>query len=572
MDDHSLLRPKTLNTEPNQPDSEKAWKHFYKTFKNLIDTLEENNKHPNKLRLLTNSVSPEIYPIIEECTTYEKAVEALESVYVKPVNTLYYRHLLATKKQETGDSLDEFLQKLKTLAKQCSFQAVTADKNRDDSIREAFIQGLTSDHIRQRLLESGHLELTNIFQLARTLEVAQKSSEGFKTSSFACATQPQMAPNQSQGNVDHVSDGGSETLAALPSKCFYCGYNYHPRNHCPARNQVCRRCGVQGHFDKVCQRDQFRNRSRPSDRDTRSRPNRTAAVSTAVLPNLSAVNASTQSVKSMVKVDIEGTEFDALVDSGSDLTFGHPEVVKSKNLKTYPTNVQITMADTGVVTKISLFFKQDIVIQKKTYKQVKFLIMPGLCADLILGRDFQSRHQSVVVQYGGVESPLVIGALGTLRIEPSPLFPHLSRDCKPIITKSRWYSLEDRQFIETEVNRLEKEGIIEKSDSPWRAQVVVDKSRTKKRMCIDYSTTINTYTHLDAYPLPLMKDVINNIAQHKIYSTLDLRSAFNQIPLIDDEKKYTAFEAGGQIYQFTRLPFGVTNGVTMFQRTMDSFI
>ena len=98
MDEHSLLRPKILSTEPNQPDSEKAWKHFYKTFTNLIATLEENDKHPNKLRLLTNSVSPEIYTIIEECATFENAVEVLKSVYVKPVNTLYYRHLLATKK------------------------------------------------------------------------------------------------------------------------------------------------------------------------------------------------------------------------------------------------------------------------------------------------------------------------------------------------------------------------------------------------------------------------------------------------------------------------------------------
>ena len=148
MDDSTLLRPKTLSMGPNQPDSETAWKHFHRTFTNLIETLEENDKDPNKLRLLINSVSPEVYTIIEDCATYEAAVETLESLYVKPVNTLYYRHLLATKKQEEGDDLDKFLQKLRITAKQCSFAAVTAEKNRDDSIRDSFIQGIQSNHIR----------------------------------------------------------------------------------------------------------------------------------------------------------------------------------------------------------------------------------------------------------------------------------------------------------------------------------------------------------------------------------------------------------------------------------------
>ena len=360
-----------------------------------------------------------------------------------------------------------------------------------------------------------------------------------------------------------------ETSASVSSRlCYFCGYRFHPRNRCPARNKTCRKCGVQGHFDTVCQNI---NRSR-NQSNYYSNRNGPVNAATAVLPNLSAVNASTQAVKSMVKVDINGSEFDALVDSGSDLTFGHPEVVKSKNLKTFPINAEITMADTGVTCKISLYFQQDIIVNNKRYKQVKFLVMPGLCADLILGRDFQSRHQSVVVNYGGAECPLIVGALGTLKIEPRPLFPHLTKDVRPIASKSRRYSLEDREFIKSEVERLLTDGIIEKSDSPWRAQIVVDKKGTKKRMCIDYSTTINTYTYLDAYPLPLMKDVINNIAKYKIYSTLDLRSAFNQIPLIEADKKYTAFEADGQLYHFNRLPFGVTNGVAMFQRTMDSFI
>ena len=135
-------------------------------------------------------------------------------------------------------------------------------------------------------------------------------------------------------------------------------------------------------------------------------------------------------------------------------------------------------------------------------------------------------------------------------------------------------TVHDKTYIAEETNRLLKEGIIEPSISPWRAQVLVvpETDTHRKRMVIDYSRTINTYTELDAYPLPNIEETVNEISSHSIFSTLDLKIAYHQIPLREDEKKYTAFESGGRLYQFTRMPYGVTNGVSSFQRTIDNII
>ena len=120
---------------------------------------------------------------------------------------------------------------------------------------------------------------------------------------------------------------------------------------------------------------------------------------------------------------------------------------------------------------------------------------------------------------------------------------------------------------------MQEEGIIEPSISAWRAQVLVTKSENhKKRLVIDYSQTINRFTQLDAYPLPRIDSLVNKIAKYKYFSTLDLKSAYHQITIQDSDKPYTAFEACGKLYQFCRLPFGVTNGVACFQRVMDGFI
>ena len=57
-----------------------------------------------------------------------------------------------------------------------------------------------------------------------------------------------------------------------------------------------------------------------------------------------------------------------------------------------------------------------------------------------------------------------------------------------------------------------------------------------------------------------------------MFSTFDLRNAYHQVPILNDDRKYTGFEANGRIYQIRQIPFGVTNGVAVFQRLMDNII
>ena len=66
--------------------------------------------------------------------------------------------------------------------------------------------------------------------------------------------------------------------------------------------------------------------------------------------------------------------------------------------------------------------------------------------------------------------------------------------------------------------------------------------------------------------------MINKLAQYKYFSTFDLKSAYHQVSINPAERKYTGFEANGQLYRFCRIPFGVTNGVAVFQRQMDKLI
>ncbi|GFS74281.1 retrovirus-related Pol polyprotein from transposon gypsy [Trichonephila clavipes] len=72
--------------------------------------------------------------------------------------------------------------------------------------------------------------------------------------------------------------------------------------------------------------------------------------------------------------------------------------------------------------------------------------------------------------------------------------------------------------------------------------------------------------------MPKIEEVILKISKNKVFSKIDLQSAYHQNPIQDSERHYTAFEACGKLYQFLRIPFGVTNGVTCFQRVIDKLI
>ena len=72
----------------------------------------------------------------------------------------------------------------------------------------------------------------------------------------------------------------------------------------------------------------------------------------------------------------------------------------------------------------------------------------------------------------------------------------------------------------------------------------------------------------------MIEETLNEVAKHKFYTTLDFKSAYHKVPLKDGEKHFTVFEACGKLYQFHRIPFGVTkrSGMLPAQRIIDYII
>ena len=87
-------------------------KTLVKNFENYVEVLTaalpEERRNIDKLKVLLNCVSHQVYDHVEESETYDEAIRVLKALYVKTPNKIFARHLLATAKQEVGQSLDDY--------------------------------------------------------------------------------------------------------------------------------------------------------------------------------------------------------------------------------------------------------------------------------------------------------------------------------------------------------------------------------------------------------------------------------------------------------------------------------
>ena len=181
-------------------------------------------------------------------------------------------------------------------------------------------------------------------------------------------------------------------------------------------------------------------------------------------------------------------------------------------------------------------------------------------ANKIIGMQGRELKKTIQKMY-----PEVFKHLG--RIEPTHHI-RLKETVQPVIHPPRKIPASMRSAVKEELLHMEKAGVIKRIEEPteWmNSMVVVDKPAGGLRICLD-PRDLNKAIQREHYQLPTFEEISSRLAGSTIFSKLDAKKGYWQIPLDEDSMKLTTFNTPFGRYQFTRLPYGIHSAQEVFHK------
>ena len=133
-------------------------------------------------------------------------------------------------------------------------------------------------------------------------------------------------------------------------------------------------------------------------------------------------------------------------------------------------------------------------------------------------------------------------------------------------------SLLELEEAKKQIESMLEHGFVRSSDSPYSAPVLfVPKKDGSLRFCIDYRW-LNKKTVKNRYPLPLPEELFDRLGSARVFSKIDLRSGYWQMPVKPGDVHKTAFKTRWGLYEFLVMPFGVTNAPAQFMNMMNDLL
>ena len=261
-----------------------------------------------KVALLLHSGGIELqeiyYTLVSEDhdTSFNDCVAVLDNYFTPKVNVPFERHFLRQMQQMEGETIDQFVCRLRQKAISCEFPSV------DEAIRDQIIEKCRDPKLRRKFLEkSSEATLTVLQETARVHEAVNTQMQSME--------RPEQVNKLSPNDRQAKEKGTKGKKPGKERKCYRCGGTGHlaQDKSCPALGKTCNKCGKSGHFAACCK---TKSTKKPSGRHRSEGANNVSEEKEELKKNITAFVLDTKSnngSSGVVDVQLKNV----LIDSGA---------------------------------------------------------------------------------------------------------------------------------------------------------------------------------------------------------------------------------------------------------------
>ncbi|XP_039757370.1 uncharacterized protein K02A2.6-like [Pararge aegeria] len=518
--------------------------------------------------------------------------------------------------QTKEEKISQYVADLKKLSKTCEFGTWL-----EESLRDQLVCGLSNETIRQRLFTELHLNFSKAYQLACSMEAAEKDAalvetkstmfSGFGNSSSVTADCQTMAgawrgKNDSQTRSSKERQQGQRQRSFLvreapttevksssssnrsrrlrsgsaSSACSVCGGD-HAAVGCRYSRFVCRVCNRQGHLARVCSYlthynmvaaepvSEIDSSSEEGSEEVIVQMNQISVESCKPILIMLKVNnhtlkmeCDTGSAVSCISFDLYSQKFSDSRLSRCNLTLRYytGEVV-------HPVGMLRPLVKYGDISKyLDLYVIRNgktLLLGRQWIVELGVQLPRFNCNSVEVSdfnlSEFSSRYCEVFAD-------------GLGRFTGGTVGIHLRPEAVPVFMRARPLAFALREPVERALDQLTRDGILTPVDrSDWATPIVpVVKKDGNIRICADYKLTLNKNIVVDRYPLPRVEDLLVRLHGGKRFTKIDLSQAYCQFELDERSKQYTVINTHKGLFRYNRLVFGLSSSPGIFQKRLEA--
>ena len=512
----------------------------------------------------------------EDKKKFEVVVERFERHFVKKRNVIFERAKFNQRKQEDGESVDDFVTALYCLSENCQYGDL-----RDEMIRDRIVVGLRDSSLSEKLQLEADLTLEKAVATARQRESVKKQQRVIRAEDSP-SNVDFINSKQSHGKKDKLVRSKPPAFkqwqkpnpVTSSEMCTRCGKRPHfGRQQCPARDATCQKCHRRGHFRAMCRTKSVRAVGTEESEEEDAFVGVVEESTSLVIPTVS-----TGAEPWTVTVTLNTLPVEFQIDTGADVSVISEELYKKLKAPPLEPSTKSLVGPSQDSLQVCGQFSGTLVHKDSTVKEVMYVVKglrkaligrPAITALQLVSRvnTVDSTKHKIKVKF-----PKLFKGLGTIEGEYSIV---LKQDATPYaLATPRRIPLPLKSQVEQELCRMEQLGVIRKVDMPteWCAgMVVVPKGNNKVRICVDL-TKLNKSVCRERHILPSVEQTLAQLKGAKVFTKLDANSGFWQIKLSEKSALLTTFITPMGRYCFNRLPFGITSAPEFYQKKISHIL